>query len=399
MKDVVIAAYLRTAQSRSRPKDPARDVFGELRSDEMLAKLLPALLERSGIQSPEVDDLILGCAQPFGEQFTIGGRTPWLLGNLDWNTPAKVVDQQCGSTITAAQMAYLEIATGNADIVVCAGMEHMTRMPMAGYGAHDQNPRLACDPELAHWDMDTANNMGLTAEQLAETGGISREAMDEWGVRSHQLAAQALEDGFLAGEILPLEAPQADGSRLLVDQDQSIRAGANIEDMAELRAPFRENGRITAGNASPLNAGASSLLLMSAETAGSKGIKPMATIRAIGFAGVEPGLMGRGPVPASRKALQQAGLQVDDIDYWEINEAFAAVVLYSIKELGIDETKVNVRGGGIAIGHPLAASGGRILGTLARILEERGGRYGCATMCCGGGQGVAIIIEREPRSD
>ncbi len=394
MRDVVIAGYLRTAQSRARPREPERDVFGQLRTDEMLAWLLPALLERSRIEPGEVDDFILGCAQPFGEQFTIGGRTPLLLANLDWRTPTKVVDQQCGSAITAAQTAFLEIATGNADIVVCAGMEHMTRLPMNGYGALEQNPRLASDPGLAHWDIRTANNMGLTAEKLAEAGGITREAMDAWGVRSHRRARQAQEDGFLAGEILPIDAPQADGSTLAVDEDQSIRGDANMESMAGLRTPFKEAGRITPGNASPLNAGASALALMSRDTARDKQLAPLAFIRSIGFAGVEPDLMGRGPVPASRMALERAGLQAEDIDCWEINEAFAAVVLYAIQELGIDAERVNVRGGGIAIGHPLAASGGRILGTLARILEERNGRFGCATMCCGGGQGVAIVVER-----
>ncbi len=393
MRDVVIAGYLRTAQSRSRPKEPERDVFGQLRSDELLARLLPALLERAGVKPAEVDDLIVGCALPFGEQFTIGGRTPLLLADLDWRTPTKTIDQQCGSALAAAQTAFLEIATGNADIVVCGGMEHMTRVPFGGYAALDQNPRLLSDPALAHWDMAIGNNMGLTAEGLAEASGITREAMDEWGVRSHRLAHQAQEDGFLAGEILPVQAPQADGSTLLVDKDQTIRGDSNLEAMAGLRTPFKEDGRITPGNASPLNAGASSLLLMAKETAEARGLKALATIRSIGFSGVEPARMGRGPVPASRKALERAGLAVGDIDFWEINEAFAAVALYAIQELGIDPERVNARGGGIAIGHPLAASGGRILGTLARILTERNARYGCATMCCGGGQGVAIVIE------
>lgn len=394
MRDVVIAGYLRTAQSRSRPQDPDRDWFGKIRSDDLLARLLPALLERTGVEPAEVDDFIVGCAQAVSEQFTIGGRGPLILANLDKRTSAKCIDQQCGSAIAAMQMAFMEIAMGYADTVLCGGMEHMTRVPMGGDGAIDTNLRFYMDPSLAHWDMQNSMNMGVTAEKLADIGGIDRPAMDEWGVRSHQRAAAAQEAGFFKGEILPIEAPQADGSTLLVDTDQSIRSDTSMESMAGLRTPFRKDGRVTPGNASPLNAGAVSLLLMSQDLAQSKGIAPLATIRSIGFAGVEPNIMGCGPVPATRKALASAGLDVADIDFWEINEAFSVVVLYAIQELGIDPEKVNVKGGGIAIGHPLGASGGRLVGTLARILQEQNARYGCATMCCGGGQGVAMIIER-----
>lgn len=395
MREVILASYLRTAQSRSRPSDPDRDVFCKMRSDDLLAALLNPTLERVGVKPEEVDDLIVGCAQGVSEQWTQGGRTPLLLANLSQTTAAKFVDQQCGSTLAAAQIAFMEIATGVADIVLCGGMEHMTRVPMGGDGAIDLNLRFFGDPELAHWDMMTAGNMGLTAERLADASGLSRERMDEWGVRSHQRAFQAQGEGFFKGEILPIEARQADGSIMTVEVDQSIRSDANLADMAKLRTPFRRDGAITSGTSSPLNAGASALLFMDGETATAKGVKAMATVRSIGFAGVEPNLMGRGPVPATRKALKAAGLEAGDIDLWEINEAFAAVPLYVIDELGIDPESVNVRGGGIAIGHPLGASGGRILGTLARLMEERGVRYGCATMCCGGGQGVSVILERE----
>jgi acetyl-CoA acyltransferase len=247
---------------------------------------------------------------------------------------------------------------------------------------------------LRHWDFMTAMNMGLTAEKIAAMG-YSREDMDAWGARSHQLAYKAQQEGFFEGEIMPVDVRQADGSIKTVDQDQSIRSDATAEDMAKLRPAFKKDGTIHPGNASPLNAGASALLLVDKETAKAKGIKPLATIRSIGFAGVEPSIMGTGPVPSTRRALEAAGLEASDIDYWEINEAFAVVALYAIKELGIDPDKVNVKGGGIAIGHPLGATGGRLVGTLARILQKEGGRYGCATMCCGGGQGVAMIIENE----
>lgn len=395
MRDVVIAGYLRTAQSRSRPQDPTRDWFGKIRSDDLLARLLPAVLERSGVAPEEVDDFIVGCAQAVSEQFTIGGRGPLILANLDKRTSAKCIDQQCGSAMAAMQMGFMEIAMGYADTVLCGGMEHMTRVPMGGDGAIDTNLRFYMDPTLGRWDMHNSMNMGVTAEKLADLGNIDRQTMDQWGVRSHQRAHAAQQSGFFKDEILPIEAPQADGSSMVVDTDQAVRDDASLEGMAGLRTPFRKDGRVTPGNASPLNAGAVSLILMSREKAVEKGITPLAAIRSIGFAGVEPNIMGAGPVPSTRRALDAAGLSVSDIDFWEINEAFAVVVLYAIQELGIDPEKVNVKGGGIAIGHPLGASGGRLVGTLARILHQEGARYGCATMCCGGGQGVAMIIERE----
>lgn len=395
MRDVVIAQYLRTAQSRSRPKDPGRDWFFKKRADDLLSQLMPEVLDRAGVAAEDVDDFIVGCAQAVLEQFTIGGRTPVLLAGLDQRTSAKCIDEQCGSAMAAVQIAYMEIAMGYADVVLTGGMEHMTRVPMGGDGAIEVNLRFFMDPEMLRWDMMTAMNMGKTAEKLADVSGITREQMDEWGVRSHQRAHNAVQEGFFDGEILPVEARQGDGSTMVVDKDQAVRPDANMEDMAGLRTPFRKNGRITPGSASPLNAGASCVLLMAKETAEAQGITPLATVRSIGFAGVEPDIMGKGPVPATRRALKSAGLDAGDIDVWEINEAFAVVVLNAIKELGIDPEKVNVKGGGIAIGHPLGASGGRLVGTLARILDDRDGRYGCATMCCGGGQGVSVIIERE----
>ena len=395
MRDVVIAQYVRSAQSRCRPRDPGRDWFFKIRSDDLLSRLLVEVLERAGVAAEEVDDLVVGCAQAVLEQFTIGGRTPLLLANLNQRTGARCIDQQCGSAVAAMQMAFMEIAMGYADVVLCGGMEHMTRVPMGGNGAIETNLRFFTDPTMRHWDMMTATNMGQTAEKLAEVSGVSREEMDQWGVRSHQRAYQAQRDGFFDGEILPIEVRQADGSEMVVDKDQAVRSDASMEGMAGLRTPFKKEGCITPGNASPLSAGATCLLLMAKETAEAKGIRPMATIRSIGFAGVEPRIMGKGPVPATRHALKNAGLDAGEIDLWEINEAFAVVVLYAIQELGIDPEKVNVKGGGIAIGHPLGASGGRLVGTLARILDERKGRYGCATMCCGGGQGVSMIIERE----
>jgi acetyl-CoA acyltransferase len=281
-----------------------------------------------------------------------------------------------------------------------AGMEHMTHLPMGAGVTRDRglvatNMALFTDPAYKHWDLMTGVNMGLTAEKLFSQTDFSKEDLDRWGVRSHQLASKAQKDGFFKDEILPIEAPQDDGSVITVDTDQAVRHDATLEGMAELKPSFKKDGVITPGNASPLNAAATSMLLMSKDTARKKGIKPLATIRSIGFAGVDPTIMGVGPVPASRKALEKAGLKASDIDLWEINEAFCIVTLNCIKELGLDPDKVNIMGGGTAIGHPLGATGARLTGTLARILNLKKARYGCANACCGGGQGVATIIERE----
>jgi acetyl-CoA acyltransferase len=398
MRDVVIAGYLRTALSRSRPTDPARDWFCKLRADELLAKVLPEVINRTGIEAKEIDDFIVGCATAVGEQWAYGGRFPIFQANLPNTIPAKFVDQQCGSSMAAIHMGFLEVSTNNADIVLVGGMENMTRVPMAGAtmdsGLIAPNLALFSAPEFLHWDMMTSVNMGLTAQKLFSQTDFTRDDMDKWGLRSHQLAAKAQEEGFFDGEILPVEAEQADRTIMTVKTDQAVRGDTTLEGLSKLRSAFKEGHQITAGNASPLNAGATAMILMSKETARAKGIKPLASIRSIGFAGVDPTIMGAGPVPASQKALKAAGLQAGDVDYWEINEAFSIVALNCIKQLGIDPDKVNVMGGGIAIGHALGATGIRLVGTLARILEKKQGRYGCANACVGGGQGVATIIER-----
>jgi acetyl-CoA acyltransferase len=403
MRDVVVAGYLRTAQSRSRPNDPARDWFHKLRADDLLAKLLPEVIKQTGIKAEEIDDFIVGSSIGVSEQWAYGGRTPIWLANLPETIAAKFVDQQCGSSMASVHIGFMEISMGYADIVMVGGMEHMTRIPMDGpilekRGIVVLNPRLFKDPAYKHWDMATTTNMGLTAEKLFTQRGITKEEMDRWGTRSHQLASKAYKEGFFKDEILPIEAEQADGKILVVDRDQAVRDDATLEGTKNLKPAFKPDGVITSGNSSPLNAAASSMILMSKETARVKGVQPMATIRSIGFAGVDPTIMGVGAVPASRMALERAGLQVKEIDYWEINEAFAIVTLNCIKELGIDPDRVNVMGGGTAIGHALGATGIRLVGTLARILKVKGGRYGLANACVGGGQGVATIIEREPQA-
>ncbi|MFH1058943.1 MAG: acetyl-CoA C-acetyltransferase [Pseudomonadota bacterium] len=399
MQEVVIAGYLRTAQSRCRPNDPGRDWLHALRADELLALVLPELIKRTGLSPEEVDDFIVGCATGVGEQWTYGGRNPIFLANLPETISAKFVDQQCGSAMAGIQIGYMEIAQGFADVVMVGGMEHMTRVPMGGTtqdrGLAAYNLSLFVSPKYKHWDMMTATNMGLTAEKLFAQSGLTKQDMELWAVRSHQRAAQAQAEGFFAGEILPVEAPQADGATMVVDKDQAVRGETTLEDLAKLKPAFKKDGVITAGVSSPLNAAGTGMILMSKDKALAKGIKPLATIRSIGFAGVDPTIMGHGPVPASQKALDKIGLKPAEVDFWEINEAFAIVALNCIKELGLDPEKVNVMGGGLAIGHPLGATGNRLVGTLARILNAKGGRWGVANACVGGGQGVATVIERE----
>jgi len=399
MQEVVIVDYLRTAQSRSRPSAPEKDWFHRLRADELLARLLPEILKRSGVSSSDIDDLIVGSALGVSEQWTFGGRTPVFLAGLADSVAAKFIDQQCGSGLAAIQVGYMEIATGCANIALACGMEHMTRVPMGPTlfesGAMSVNPDLYSDERYSSWDMPTTMNMGLTAEKLAALAQITREEMDLWAVRSHTRAAIAADSGFFAGEILPIEAPQADGNAITIDRDQAVRPETDLNGTASLKPVFQKDGSITAGNASPLSAGAAAMMLMRKDLAIERGLKPLATIRAVGVAGVDPTLMGTGPVPAVRKVLKQIGLASEDIDVWEINEAFSVVVLNCMHELAIDPEKANIHGGGIALGHPLGATGVRLTGTLARILAEQNGRYGCATACIGGGQGIAIVIERE----
>jgi len=397
MKEVVIVDYLRTPQTSSTTKDPERDKFYKLSADDLLSNVIQGLIGRIGIDPKEIDDFLVGCALGVNEQWTYGGRTPIFLANLPETIPAKFIDQQCGSAMACIQIGFTEIATGFADIVLVGGMEHMTRVPNGGPTLEKQhivaNSRIFTDKKYKHWDIMTAMNMGLTAEKLFSQTDFTKEDMDRFSVRSHQLAVKAQTDGFFDGEIMPIEAEQADGSTIVVDQDQSVRKDTNLDSLAGLKPAFMKDGLITAGNSSPMNAGATSMLLMSKETATRKNIKPLATIRSIGFAGVAPSLMGTGPVPATKQALERCNLKVENIDYWEINEAFCIVALHCIKELGIDMERVNIMGGGTALGHPLGATGIRLVGTLARILQKKGKHYGCATACVGGGQGVATIIE------
>ncbi len=398
MREAVIVGYLRSPLSRSRPGGPeraARDVYNCWRMDEMAAEVVKELLKRTKVDPGDLDDFISGCALPVGENWTWGGRTIPLLAEIPVNVPAKMIDQQCCSSMSCIQVGAMEIMFGAADITMAVGIEHMTHIPMVNNPHVNPSPKFVKDPRYKERDLVTALNMGLTAEKLAAKTTITKEEMDKWSVRSHQLAGKALKDGWFKDELLPMKVTLDDGTEQIIDYDVSMRPDSTLEGMAELKPAFKEGGIITAGNSSPVNAGASAVLVMEKEEARRRGLKPLATVRYFASMGVEPSVMGEGPVPATRKVLEIAGMKVDDIDIWEINEAFAIVTLNAIKELGIDPDKVNIRGGAIAIGHPLGTTGGRITGTLARLLNAENKRWGCATACIGGGQGSAIIIERE----
>jgi len=358
MEEVVIVDYLRSAFSRSRPREPERDVFNSLRMDDVCAKLIKELVKRTGIKPEEINDVLIGTAMPFGEQWLYGGRLITFLADLPFTVPAQHIDRQCASSMSAIHQGAMEIMLGYSDIVIASGIEHMTHNPMPGPGLDiskipvTPNPRLFSGPEFQKYDMMTSVNMGSTAEKLFAETDFTREDMDKWALRSHQLAAKALEEGFFKGETMPFEVTLPDGTKKVIDQDVSIRADTTLEALADLQPSFKQDGAITAGNSSPLNAGAAALVLMSRRKANEYKLKPLAKIVSMGWAGVDPSVMGKGPVPASRVALKHAGLGVKDIDFWEINEAFAIVTLYAIKELGIDPDKVNVKGGATAIGHP-----------------------------------------------
>lgn len=396
MRNVVIASYLRTPFTKSKPRDPDRDPFHEYTAEELLKVIIKPLIKRANVAPDEPEDFLVGCALGVNEQWTFGGRTPLLRAGLGTNVPARMIDMQCGSSMAAIHTAFLEIACGQKDIAIACGMEHMTRVPVGPYLFNMGHMTVSKEimKKTDEWDMVTGLNMGLTAELLAEKNGYTREQMDEYAERSHKLAANAEERYFLCGEIYPMDGQDSCGSVFHVDHDRCIRAETTVEKLAELKTVFKKDGVITAGNSSPLTTGASGMVLMDEETAVRKGLTPLARIVSTGTAGTRPELMGTGPVPASEKALKNAGLRTDDIDFWEINEAFSSVVLNAVDELKLDIGKVNVNGGGISIGHPLGATGVRLVGTLARTLHDKKGNLGCAAACIGGGQGIATIIER-----
>ncbi|MEM3796561.1 MAG: acetyl-CoA C-acetyltransferase [Archaeoglobaceae archaeon] len=410
MEEVYIVDFLRSAFSRSRPREPDRDVYNKIDMPAVAAMLVKEMINRTGIDAREIGDVITGCTMQMGENWLYGGGIVNLLADLPIEVPAQGTERVCISGMSAMHQCAMEIMLGYSEITIACGIEHMTHLPMQP----DLNPHMGISPTLMQradliqkYDLMTAMSMGLTAEKLFEKWkdklGWTKRDLDEWGVRSHKLAAEALKKNYFLsgegyptkrkGEILPIEVELSDGSRKVIEVDQSIRPETTLEAVEKLPPAFKPGGVITAGNSSPLNAGASAIMLMSKKKMKEYGLEPMAKIVSIGWAGVDPSVMGEGPVPATQKALKFAKLEAKDIDFWEVNEAFAVVPLFAVKMFKLDPEKVNTRGGAIAIGHPLAASGIRITGTLARILNIENAKYGCATLCGGGGQGGATIIE------
>jgi acetyl-CoA C-acetyltransferase len=406
LKNVVVADYLRSPFSRSRPAEPERDVFNEVAMINILSELIKKVIKRTRINPEEINDVLTGGTIQAGEQMMLS-RMPVILADLPMNVPGQGIERVCCSAMSALHQGAMEVELGYSDIVFAGGIEHMTHLPM-DFTVYMEDPHMRpimklFDPTtmgdlMTKYDLMTAASMGMTAEKLfaecKDELSMTKEDLDRWGARSHNLAEKALDEGYFKGEIMPVEVKLSDGSKKVIDSDQSIRRGATLEATATLKPAFKPDGVITAGNSSPLNAGAVEMLLMSKNKAKECGIKPMANVISIGWAGVDPSVMGKGPVPATQMALKHADMEAKDIDYWEINEAFTVVTLYAIKKFGIDPERVNIKGGATAIGHPLATSGVRLTGTLARILEEKKARYGCATLCGGMGQGATTIIER-----
>jgi acetyl-CoA C-acetyltransferase len=360
--------------------------------DEAVALLIRRLVERTGTKPDEIGDVVIGCALQGGENWQFGGRQAVMLAGLPVNVPAVAVDRQCASSMSAVAMGAFEVMLGNSRVVLTGGMEHMTHVPI-GTPFLSKNDRLLTEPEYAKYKMDVGFSMGLTAEKLAAESGITRDEMDLFALESHRRASEAIEAGWFRGEITEVKA-LVGGEERIISVDQSVRKDTTIEQLRGLRPAFKEGGLITAGNSSPLNAGAAMVELASEEEVKERGWTPLAKILSFGWAGVEPSLMGKGPVPASKKALASAGVGLDAVDLWEVNEAFAVVNLYAIRELGLERDRMNVHGGAISLGHPLGASGARLVGTLARQLRETGKEYGVAALCVGGGQGFATVLQR-----
>jgi acetyl-CoA acyltransferase len=383
MRSAVVIDAVRTPVGRAHPE---KGMFRDVRADDLSADLMKALLERAKLDPALVEDVHWGCVKQQGEQGYNVGRMAALIAGLPVEVGACTVNRLCGSSLQALHQAAMSIAAGCEDVQIAGGVEHMQHIPMeAGFDA---------SPRLFYRHSPATMNMGLTAENLAQRHRVGRREQDEWALRSHRLAAEAADSGAFAREIVPTWGRDEEGRRKVLTADQCVRRDTSLEALAALKPAFMpEGGTVTAGNASPLNVGAAALLVMSEERARDLGLRPRVRIRAMAVAGVDPSVMGIGPVPATHKALRRAGLRLADIDLIEINEAFAAQTLSVIKLLEADPEKVNVRGGAIAIGHPLGASGARIATTLIHLMEDRKARLGLATMCIGAGQGIATIFE------
>jgi 3-oxoadipyl-CoA thiolase len=398
---------VREAWIVSAVRTPIGRYGGALRSvrpDDLAAIALAAAVERAGIDPALIDDVILGNANGAGEENRNVARMAALLAGFPVEVAGQTVNRLCGSGLQAINSAAHAIMAGDGDVFVAGGVESMTRAPWvmlkpeAAYerGEHTlvdttlgwrfTNPRLAA---LHH-----PYSMGETGEYVAERYAVTREDQDAFALRSQQLAAAAMTEGRFDAQLVPVNVPGPKGSVTVVDRDEHPRADTTAEALAKLRPAFADGGTVTAGNSSGINDGASAVVLVEAARARALGLRPLARIVSSAVAGVDPALMGIGPVPAVRKALSRAGLTVEDLDLVELNEAFASQSVACVRELGLDEAKVNVNGGAIALGHPLGMSGARLVTMLVHELHRRGGRYGAAAMCIGVGQGIATILER-----
>ena len=386
MQEAVVIDAVRSPMGRSKG-----GMFRNVRAETLSAAMISALLARNPRVDPaEVEDVIWGCVQQTLEQGFNIARFAALLTAIPHSASAQTVNRLCGSSMSALHAAAMAIMTGNGEVFVVGGVEHMGHLPMT----HGLDP----NPGLSKHVARASGMMGLTAEALAKLHRIDREAQDRFALRSHQRAHAAMAEGRFRAEIVPVAGHAENGFSALFDCDEVIRADASLEALAALRPAFDpRRGTITAGNSSAISDGASALLVMSGARAKALGLAPMARIRAMATAGVDPALMGYGPVPAVKKALGRAGMAIRDIDQWELNEAFAAQSLPVLKDLGLLEAmdeKVNLNGGAIALGHPLGCSGARICTTLLHQMKSGGRRTGVATMCIGLGQGIATVFER-----
>jgi acetyl-CoA acyltransferase len=376
MTGVVIAGYARS------PFTPAhKGSLARTRPDEMAAEVVRELVARSGVKPEDIEDLILGCAFPEGEQGFNVARLVGLLADLPLSVAGTTVNRFCGSSMSAIHIAAGAIQMKAGEVFICAGVESMSRVPMGGF-----NPLPS--PKLYAAKPDAYISMGDTAETVAQRWQITRGAQEAFALESHRKAAAAQEGGKLAAEIVPI----ANGKGR-VEQDECIRAQSTAEDLAGLKPAFAKDGTVTAGTSSPLTDGASAVLVCTEDYARQHGLDVLARIKSIAVAGCAPDIMGIGPVGASRKALARAGIHIGDLDVVELNEAFASQAMACIHDLDLDPAKVNLDGGAIALGHPLGATGARITGKAAALLKREGKRYALATQCIGGGQGIATVLE------
>ncbi|MDH5456532.1 MAG: acetyl-CoA C-acyltransferase FadA [Gammaproteobacteria bacterium] len=385
-RDAVIVDFARTPMGRSK-----NGCFRHTRADDMSAALIDGLFARNPKLDPaEVEDLLWGCVNQTLEQGMNVARMVAVLSVLPNEVAGQTINRLCGSSMSALHTAAQAIMTGHGDMFVIGGVEHMGHVGMM-HGV-DINPALSRHAAKA------AGSMGLTAELLGKMHGITREAQDAFSARSHQRAHAATVEGRFGEEIIPIEGHDAEGFLVLVEQDETIRPDTTVESLARLKPVFDpKNGTVTAGSSSQITDGASCMIVMAAERAKALGVEPLARIRAMAVAGVDPSIMGYGPVPSTHKALKRAGLSMADIDHVELNEAFAAQALPVLKDLGLLESmdeKVNLNGGAIALGHPFGCSGARITGTLLNVMRQNEGTLGVATMCIGLGQGITTVIER-----